>query len=304
MSLKSKALKLAPLLAQYLYSHKRLDLEGIGSFFLDPSVVIETDNPRQPRQTSPEGISFENNPSIRESPELISFISAQTGKMKALASADLNSHLELAQQFLNIGKPFQLEGIGNLIKIRSGVYEFKADALLTEKFREVPGKDLSHPDGEGDYQPFLEKEKTKTAWKKPVLALLIIFGIGLAILGGYTIYKRNGPAANNETSETQQEAPSLVAGDTSTAAKPDSTTVIVTPAANNGSYKFVLETAGRNRAFERYNKLKKYNWNVKMETQDSTHYKLFLLLPSLAMDTSRLVDSLTALNGRRVYVEN
>ena len=34
---------------------------------------------------------------------------AQTGKIKALASADLESYLELAQQFLNIGKPYLLE---------------------------------------------------------------------------------------------------------------------------------------------------------------------------------------------------
>ena len=34
-------MKLALLLAQYLYSHKKLDLPGIGTFHLDPSVIID-----------------------------------------------------------------------------------------------------------------------------------------------------------------------------------------------------------------------------------------------------------------------
>ena len=215
MTLKSIALKLAPLLAQFLYSHKRLDLQGIGSFFLDPSIVIENDQSRQTRQPQPEGISFENNPSIRESPELIGFISSQTGKMKALASADLQSHLELAQQFLNIGKPFLLEGIGNLVKVRTGVYEFKPGQLLTEKLREPADKDLSHPGGsDHTYQPFLEKEKTRTTWTKPVLALLVLVGVGLAVLGGYIVYKRNALPRNPVSNIPKKESLSLTSGNT------------------------------------------------------------------------------------------
>jgi hypothetical protein len=305
VTLKSKTLKLAPLLAQFLYSHKRLDLQGIGSFFLDPSVVIESDQSRQPRQLHPDGISFENNPSIRESPELIGFISAQTGKMKALASADLHSHLELAQQFLNIGKPFLLEGIGNLVKVRTGLYEFKPGQLLTEKLREPADKDLSHPGGsDHTYEPFLEKEKARTTWTKPVLALLVLVGVGLAVLGGYIVYKRNAPPRNPVSEIPRKETPSLTAANTSITNKPDSTLQTATMDVQDGNYKYILETAGRTRAFKRYNMLKEYRWKVQMETKDSIQFKIFMILPTLALDTTRVVDSLTALNGRKVYVEN
>src|SRR4051812_17926013 len=99
----TKAVKITTLLTQYLYTNHRLDLPGIGSFLLDASAIAQAENTKQ-RSVITEGISFENNPSIKEVPALIAFISAQSGKQKALAASDLDSHLELAQQFLNIGK--------------------------------------------------------------------------------------------------------------------------------------------------------------------------------------------------------
>ena len=101
-----------------------MDLPGLGSFRLDP----QTNNTEDSAVL--EGVSFENDPLARQSPELVAFISAETGKMKALAAADLDSHLELAQQFLNIGKPFMFEGIGSLAKQRNGEYTFAAGPVL------------------------------------------------------------------------------------------------------------------------------------------------------------------------------
>ncbi|HET9431619.1 MAG TPA: hypothetical protein VFO70_10615, partial [Chitinophagaceae bacterium] len=203
-------MKLAPLLAQFLYSHKRLDLAGIGSFFLDPSFSIDNEIVAQQKSISPDAISFESNPSVKDSTDLITFISSQTGKMKALAEADLGSHLELAKQFLNIGKPFMLDGIGSLVKVRSGQFEFKAGAILAEKLKDFSEKDSHEASPEEsfkNYEPFLKREKTSTGWAKPVLALLVLVGIGLAVLGGYMIYKKNNPsalAAQDETVATRE----------------------------------------------------------------------------------------------------
>ena len=296
-------MKLAPLLAQFLYSNHRLDLEGIGSFYLDSSLVTTNDN-RQQTTSHSDGISFENNPGVRESAELSSFISSQTGKMKALASADLSSHIALAQQFLNIGKPFLLEGIGSLVKIRSGKFEFTAGALLAEKLKEptVRNNNGTGNEDSSTYEPFLEKEKTRTAFNKPVIALLVVVGIGLAVLGGYSIYKRNSSAKLPSANANKVAAAALVA-DTSTQLTRNEV-VAPAPVTKNDGHKYILETANSKRAFTRYNALKEYGWKVQMETSDSVRYKLFLLLPTASTDTSRVLDSLTALNGRKVYIEN
>ena len=59
-----------------------------------------------------DGVRFESKPFLKDTPDLIAFIAEKTGKMRALAAADLDSHLVLAEEFLNIGKPFAFEGIG------------------------------------------------------------------------------------------------------------------------------------------------------------------------------------------------
>jgi hypothetical protein len=297
-------LKLAPLLAQYLYANKRLDLPGIGSFHLDPSAIIEAETSKQQKPAVAEGISFENNTTLRESTDLISYISAQTGKMKALAAADLNSHLELVQQFLNIGKPFLLEGIGSLVKIKSGSYEFTSGSIQAEKLKDLTVKEATLTSAKEEsfssYEP-KSAGKTSIALQKPVMALLILIGAGLAIWGGYTVYKRSS-VGKKEIAEVIDPTLATSAALFADTVKKEPEPILPTVPA--GNYKFVLENAGAKRAFERFNRLKTFEWNVQMETKDSIQYKLFMLLPATASDTTRIKDSLTNLNGRTVYIEN
>ena len=91
-------MKIPSLLSQYFYSNQRLDLPGIGRFTLDISSLHSLQNSKL-RSVVLEGVSFESKFLLQESPDLIAFISEKTGKMKALAAADLDSHLQLAQQF-------------------------------------------------------------------------------------------------------------------------------------------------------------------------------------------------------------
>lgn len=296
-------MKLAPLLAEYLYSQKKLDLPGIGSFILDPSVSLETDT-KQQKSFVTEGISFENNPAIKECSDLINYISSQTGKMKALAAADLSSHLELIQQFLNIGKPFLLEGIGSLVKIKSGKFEFTSGSLQAERLKDLTAKEAAATSATEEsfssYEPSSHKKVSVTSWKKPVMFLLAVAGIGIAVWGGYTIYKRNSVKPPGETSLAAENQPETIqVTDTAFAVKKEA--IISPPVSSPSGYKFILETASKKRALNRYTTLKKYQWDVHLETKDSLQFKLFLVLN--ATDTTRIVDSLTALNGRKVYIE-
>lgn len=297
-------LKLAPLLADYLYQNKRLDLPGIGSFFMDPSALMQQDTGKQGKTTPTEGISFENNSSIKDSPDLIAFISAQTGKMKALAAADLSSHLELVQQFLNIGKPFLLEGIGSLVKIRSGLYEFTSGAIQTEKLKDLTAKEATATSATEEsfssYNPLVGTKSAPPTWLRPVIAVLILAGAGLAIWGGYTVYKKNA-------SKRSLAANAAPVDTTPVVQNPPPATVDSIPPANHipeGKFKFIFEVANKKRAFARLNTLRNYQWNVQMETKDSQQFKIYMILPAMAADTTHLIDSFTAFNGRKVYIEN
>lgn len=308
-------MKLAYILTQYLYTNKRLDLPGIGTFLLDPSVILETETGKNSKQDITSGITFQSDTAMQESPELISYISSQMGKMKALASADLRSHLELARQFLNIGKPFLFDGIGNLVKAKSGQYEFIPGQNISEKVKEFSARELSPNSSAGEsfseYHNVFKQKTVKSKWKKPVMVLLLVAGLGLAIWGGYTIsQKKNDTDKPLTTIATKKEETVRVNNNDTSAIKKDSAlnskpiTPSVTATVPAGTYKFVLEVAGSKRAFERYNRLKSFHWNVQLETKDSLEYKLFLLLPASVPDTSRIADSLSNLNGRKVFIEN
>jgi hypothetical protein len=299
------SVKIPPLLAQYLYCHQRLDLPGLGTFLLDNTAISALENSKQ-RSALLEGVSFKSNPSLKESPDLIGFIAQKTGKMKALAASDLDSHLRTAEQFLNIGKPFALEGIGIISKGKQGEIEFTPITVSTDKVKEYNTRETessSQKESSSDgYESFLSPSKTNLEWKKPVVALLIVCGIGLTIWGGYEISKKANKNKSTTITESSLAAVAAPIMETTPVQKEDS----IQPNKNlltfDNNYKYVLEVAKSKRAFKRYNQLKAIQWNVQLETKDSVQYKLFMLLPAIS-DTSRTLDSLTVMTGKKVYIE-
>ena len=297
-------MKLAPLLAKYLYTHKRLELPGLGTFLLDPHVLQEEDN-RAGNNALLQGVSFENKPAVRDSPELIQFIMAETGKIKALALADLASHLEQAQQFLNIGKPFLFEGVGSLVKLRNGEFNFISGQIMNDAMPEKHQREneeyVTTSGSDNDFKSVFYGQKSKSSFRKPLVFLLVISGLAFAIWGGYTVYKRSAPAETEIPATEELKSQEIIVAKDSLPIVDSIIPSTITDTST--SRKFILETADAKRVVERYNKLKSFQWNVYMETNDSVMYKLFVRLPASAMDTTRILDSLTRMNGRKVYIE-
>jgi hypothetical protein len=299
--------KIAPLLAHYLYTNKRLDLPGIGTFLLSNSVSVEPENSKQSKNTELEGVSFESNPSIKEpSEDLIQYISTHSGRIRPLAAADLDSYLWLALQFINIGKPYLIEGIGSLTKINAGGFDFVPGQVLTEKLKDIVAKEaesMASRAADDNYKNIFYPKKPKTNWRKPVAVLLVLAGVALAIWGGYTVYKKTSDKKEDsgDNSDINKKKENIPQPDTATIQK-DSVIDIMqkTP---QGKNKFILEVSDRSRAMQRFNKLKNYLWDVQIETKDSVSYKVFMLLPVAGADTTRVKDSLSMLNGKRVYIE-
>jgi hypothetical protein len=277
---------------EYLLTNRKLDLPGIGTF----RMIEEGYETSEDIKHKHPAINFENNPSLKEASELISFLSSKTGKMKALVAADLDSYLMLAQEFLNIGKPFQFEGIGSLSKMQSGGYAFIPEKQNDHSSKEI-SKTSSTEESFTDYEKVFSPPKEKSNWKKPAAIVLILAGFGIAIWLGYLAYKNRTPDISM-ANEVNQSGITL----SDSTIKTDSL-ITDSNASTNEGYKFVIEVASESRAFERFDKLKSYGWDIKMETKDSLRYKLYLLLQLPLADTSKVLDSLTTLNGRRVYIE-
>ncbi|HLY70693.1 MAG TPA: hypothetical protein VKR53_13260, partial [Puia sp.] len=115
-------MKLPILLAEFLYERKKLILPGIGIFSVITPPDIPVDSGKE--KTHIPEIEFENVEVNEPDNELIEYIKKNTGKIKPLALADLDSYLTLCKQMINIGRPFYMEGIGTLSKGRGVKFDF------------------------------------------------------------------------------------------------------------------------------------------------------------------------------------
>ena len=281
-------MKISPLLAQFLITNKQLNLAGLGRFILDNAG----------------GITFQQDHSVKEDIELVSFIADNTGKMKSLVASDLESNLELARQFLNIGKPYLFEGIGTLSKNKFGTFEFVQTNTTQEKTKEpiVEGRDKTSTTESSftDYEEMFSPKKPKTpASKRIVTWLIAIAGLSLAVFGGYLVYTKS---KNKQESIVKKEEikPVIPPPDTITRIK-DTTSIITKPVDSSTSvmYRFVIEKAARQRAFFRYKHLRENLIDVKMDTKDSILFNLYFLLPATPADTLKKKDSLQRLYSTR-----
>ena len=290
-------MKLSPLLYQFLQENREMTLAGIGKFRItEPVSGSSEDLPKNSKGQPVDKILFEQDVNAKEDEALANFISLHTGKMKSLAAADLDSHMELARQFLNIGKPFLMEGIGTLVKNKSGQLEFTQDLQQPEKIKESPTGEsqtsFSTDESFTDYnEMFSSKKPPVLSGKKILIGFSIIAGIGLAIWGGYKVYN-NSPDKKISEINTAPTVTILV----DTLVRKD-TLVSVKLSPDTTHFRYVIEESARDRALKRYNDLKSYGLNIMMETKDSVLFKIYFLLASTPTDTARICDSLTVLYG-------
>jgi hypothetical protein len=320
--LKSDGLKLPQLLSQYLYQIRKLDLPGIGSFTLDADAVLPQESDRI-GQMAATGIRFRNAVIPVADDNLVNFIKEHTGKMKSLAAADLDFYLTTGRQLLNIGKPFYLDGIGTLIKVKEGGLEFTPGEYMVARLEEQSPERRAA----GFDEPAREREVKGNSAKQGVLLLLIVVGLGIVGWAGYYLYKRNSfsepaekqavvladstktkPARVTDTTSTAADsaskprikdtvapvpaapAPALPAPTTAAAA---TTTAALPPPPGSTLYRFViLATDNKHHALRRYNQLLGYQLNIKMYQKDSAWFKLYFPIAAYPKDTTSIKDSL------------
>ncbi|MET0299592.1 MAG: hypothetical protein ABW036_07515 [Flavitalea sp.] len=300
-------MKLSSVFAHYLYQNKTINLPGIGTFEIDPSVHIP--DPSDKNSTDfMHLIRFTKKNILKADDALIEFIRVHTGKIRPLAESDLESFLSDGKLLLNIGKPFFLEGIGTLQKLRDGDYEYAPGAPVVERLEaEKPGDKVpkQRPAFDSGYSQI---EPENNSGRKILIGLGLALGLGAVIWGGYSLYNRNTqpitPAAieDKQTPPPSTQPEPVKQADSSALQKIDSlntagaTQQPLSTAASSttpGTFRYVLETTeNKARAIRRIAQLELINPRIKMETTDSTSFKIFVVLPGTPADTLRTRDSL------------
>ncbi len=302
-------------IVQYLYEAKKVTLENIGTFYL--SAEIPTPEADKEVALPADAIRFEFDRNAPQDEGLVLYIVKQTRKIKPLASSDLESFSILARQFLNIGKPLIIEGMGTLLKSQEGGFEFTQGAYVNTKIDLHGGGPLREKASEEISFSSPEKKKSKVPglW---VYGLIFLLLAGAASVAYYFFNKEN-------TDQPLVHAPAVTIPDTNATTKLPDTSVTSQPAADTsllkpvdsmalpaanvpaaGTYTFkivIKEYANKILAEKAYQRLTNYGHTIILSPIDSVRYKLAIPFSSPLSDTLRAKDSLRIFFNSRTYVE-
>ncbi|HEX4957386.1 MAG TPA: hypothetical protein VFV46_04360 [Lacibacter sp.] len=281
-------MKVQDLLGEFLYQHKQLTLPTIGNFELDASVnVYETKDGSIPENS----IRFTQNNQAQVTDELMNFLVQHSGKMKPLAMSDLESYINNGWQFLNIGKPFTIRGVGSLTKTGNTLY-FQQGTPVLEKTEATGGyalKDRSREKEEIKELNF-DSEVKKGSSKKVFITLSAIAAMSLIAWAIYLAVNRNNEATTTTPAEQEETTRENTVVDTTTTSVRDS--LAITPVPVDSSFQLVLftfsDTAKANKELKK--QLSKRT-NVTLVTKDSV-LQIVLTVNKPLADSAKVMDSL------------
>jgi hypothetical protein len=294
-------LKIEQVLIHYLLKNKQLTLQGIGTFRLE-AALPDTADPDKPIIIPENAISFHYDPKVVEDAGLVDFIIEYTGKIKPLASSDLDSYLMLGRQFLNIGNPFILPNLGTLQKTNSGELVFKggqhaADKIDSQRMKiEDEGAEEHEENMFNDYQREHRTQNGKT----------ILFVISL-LIAGFIVwaiwrYVFNPEDQQEKIQSTEAIIPLTDSShytDSLNAALIDSNKIVKKNPSDSFTFKVVVnEYTNRQMALERLAKLKTYGRKVILYTDDSITYKIAEPFMRPLIDSIEVLDSLGRYYGK------
>ena len=303
-------------IADFLLENKKLSAQGLGEFTLVDG---------QAENGAPK-VQFIHDKSAYTSDELVSFIAEQQGKNKIVTGFDVESHLNQIKQFINIGTPWTIPGLGQLQLGKSREYEFVQQTHNEHALHERNRRKQAATDA--NYQTYNVTNPATARGSNIGTVLLTLFIILALGVGGYYFYTNRSSIATaaNTTKDT-----TATITDTSTAvplssnmnntatttqppagsnaASPNGSVTSTTAAVSSSAagFRFVLSrTSNAVYALKRFSQLKNYGAKVYMDSikrDTSSVYKIYLVKNTLPSDTARVRDSLTKYYGKPVRVE-
>ncbi|MBS1512246.1 MAG: hypothetical protein JST86_15460 [Bacteroidetes bacterium] len=301
-------MKIEQLLVQHFYLAKKVGLEGIGSFSLSPDVILPGENDKD--VSIPENaISFEYNPKTPLDEPLVDYIVKQTRKIRPLAVSDLESYFMLASQFVNIGKPFKIEGIGVLEKSQSGEFRFYQGDYVNTKIEDPEAVVKDKIDTGASYAADAPSSGSNNTIRSAAIGVLILAALGLGAWY-FLMHKKEPVTTAQNTTETPTATPETKdtthIDTTSMSHKPDSVQAMA-PAPVAGEYTFrvvIKNYPSYNPAKQAYDRLTSYGHKLLLYTNDSVTYKVALPIKLPLRDSTYVLDSVrTVLFGGHPYIE-
>ncbi len=292
-------MKFDDLLAQYLYENKTLQLQGIGTLKLDNSVSIPLPQDKQIYYPI-EGLHFTFNPKEQTSEELVIFLVKKLGKIIPLVRSDLESYLSNIKQFINIGKPYTIEGVGTLQINNHGTYEFSPGNFLPGKEELSPHRD----NPENLHRQSLRKTETARSMSIILTIAAIVLIVAGIIWGIYFLMNRNNATLQEITADTSNTA---MAPDTLATVVMKPTNLLPGSDSAYHNFKLIFDiTKSRERIASRSILLTNSNFKFAIDTiqkADTPRYRMFVPRTLRFTDTTKAKDTLRIFFNRQIVLE-
>lgn len=284
----------------YVYQHRKVSLQEFGTIELT-QLVPDAEVIKKEKALPIQGLEFKHQPSVQTDPEFVTFYAEQKGRIRPLASSDIDMYLLQAKQIVNIGNPFEIAGLGKILKNDDG------SLRMAPGYYTIPlavGTNKPPTLRERVQAPVLpkgigESEKTARFSKKQLSQAAILAGAALLIaLFVWAIIKfvvpMFGTSANENTAANDTVQPdTTLATNTDDAATRPANIIASADTATVRPWKVFLREGKPLpevlKAAERY---KSYGMATTIETTDSVNYNLYLPLQAAAKDTAFKRDSL------------
>ncbi len=298
-------MKIEQLLISFFVQNKKFSLQGIGSFYLLADPIVSKDDTQS--FIFPENsIEFKSDKNTEQDELLIQYISEITKKIKPLATSDLESFTILSKQFLNLGKPIVLDGIGSITKKKEGIIEFtQANKIVihNETASEYDTKEMGDRFLKNTNKDISSKKTKKSNLMFFSLILMSIFLIAFAIYYFLQNSKKDTPQSNdenvikpiqNDTSQIKKDSLSTL----------DSTQLVKVDSIRN--FKIIVRTyKSLTQAKKGYKSLSesKYGKDLMMYTKDSIQFYLAIPITANLNDSLKIKDSIIKQFGKNAIID-
>lgn len=283
-------MKVEQFLARHLYTTKKVSLQYIGSFHLSADINIPFDTDVEVTLPA-DSIQFEYNDKEPKDDSLIESMVLETKKIKSLIASDLESYSILSKQFLNIGKPLYIKGIGILKKNQAGQYEFTQGPDTGSRIGEAPSQSGVKENSDIDFSSPAKNNK-RIQW------VPLIFIVSTVFVLAFFYYRYNQQQEKLIPVADTLSTPPIK--DTLNATTPDSISAINRK--DTAQFTIVLkEYQDQVAANASYKKLSNFG-HVLMLSKDSTHYNITMSFKNPLSDTTRIIDSLTKIFGKGIHI--
>ena len=271
-------------LYEYINQNRELSIENTGRFYTGSAVA----DSETTIAAIPGTLQFLANKKAVTDEVFIDFLAAKIGKSRMLIASDFSSYMDQVRSFINIGKPFEIPGIGIIKAGNSGMYEFSPSTGKPE-FTKTPS---------ATQQRSRKSAKSSTTGKgflKFITAAIIIVVVGGLAWGAYSLFIKNSKWAEN-VGNFNKDTVSVNTnnGLDSAGVNSNIAPIPVQLNANDSvSCKYIQEiTPSMLRAKSRTQKLNDFGYIAGYDSTGNKGFRIFTIHASLVKDTLHFRDSL------------